>query len=327
MLSPFVPLRITAIPSYFGLAFPAVIGLSYLIGIFTISSFFKSKFFYALIICSFLFLPRFCNLDFDKKEQEESLSVLSYNLRGGYSIINQDLDRERENLKKLETLLTSDIDIVLIQEMNDRISGWISDYFPYLNTRRSQRSGTLIASNFEIMDSGEIDFGTKVNSCIWADLKLDGGVVRVYNVHFESSHIYEETERAIEEGRDYNPDVFTSMNKILDKHSRQGMKRIKQAELVKSHIKRSKYKVILGGDFNESPMSFTYQIIKEDLYDHFKCGTGYGATYPSTRPLVRIDYIMSSKNIICEQFEILRNISLSDHLPILSKVNIKNISS
>lgn len=324
LISPFIPLYISVLPSYFGLAFPLILLVAYAVAIFGIGSFWKRKFFYALVFCSFFFVPRFFNINC--QNDEKGINVLSYNLRGGYSIVNRDKNEENKDLIELEKLLTSDIDILLIQENNQRIINWVSEYLPFKNVERSERSGTLIASNFEIINRGEIDFGTKVNSCIWADLRTPEGIVRVYNVHFQSSHIYEETEKVIDEGKEYNPNVFRSMNRVLSKHSKQGLKRIKQAQLVKAHIARCKYSVILGGDFNETPMSYTYQIMQEDLHDHFKTSTGYGATFPESFPLVRIDFIMSSKNIECNRFEILRNISLSDHLPVLSTIDIKKTS-
>ena len=321
--SPFISLNISDVPSYFGLAFPFLILIAVLLGLFSIRTLWKNKAFFIVLIISLFFIPRFIGFH-NHTESLDGIKVLSFNIRGGYSIFGKDKSQEQEDLKKLKELLSSDIDILFLQEMNQRVSNWTDDFFKYEHVVTSKRSGTLIASDYAIIDSGEIDFGTKVNSCVWADISTPKGIIRAYNVHFQSSKIYEDTEKAIQEGREYNPDVFTSLKGILNKYRRQGLKRIKQAKEVKEHIANSQHDVLLAGDFNESPMSYTYQLMREHLGDHFSCINGFGATYPQSSPLVRIDYIMSSKNIECEQFEILRNISLSDHLPILSTIDIKN---
>ncbi len=275
-----------------------------------------------MVIVGLLFIPRFYSI---KKGEENSsgINVLSFNIRGGYSIVDEDKTNKDKNLENLKKLINSDIDILLFQEMSSRVSDWTFDYLPYKNIISSKRKGTLIATNYDVIDQGEIDFGTKVNSCVWADIKTPKGIIRVYNVHFQSNKIYEETEKAIAEGKEYNPKVFNSMEGIFAKFSRQGIKRIQQAKLVKAHIKKCEYDVLLGGDFNETPMSYLYNLMNNNLDDHFKKGYGYGATYPESSPIVRIDYLMSSKNISCKRFEILRNISLSDHLPIKSTIKIK----
>tara|TARA_B100000497_G_scaffold128090_1_gene173232 strand:- start:1213 stop:2259 length:1047 start_codon:yes stop_codon:yes gene_type:complete len=323
IVSPYVPLHISAIPSYFGLVFPLTFFLALIVAIFSARDFWKMKVFFSLLIVSSLFVQRFINLS-SSVQTSEGIQVLCFNLRGGYSIVDKNKKQEASNLKELKHLLMTDIDIVMLQEVNKRVTNWTEDYFPFKNIVTSKRSGTLIASNYEIVDSGEIDFETKVNSCVWSDLQTPHGIIRVYNVHFQSSKIYDDTEKAIAEGREYNPDVFTSIQSIMNKYRKQGLIRIEQAEKVKAHIRNCPYEVLLGGDFNETPMSYTYQIMKETFHDHFNKSTGYGATYPQSSPLLRIDYIMSSKNIRCERFEIMRNISLSDHLPILSTIEIKN---
>ena len=51
----------------------------------------------------------------------------------------------------------------------------------------------------------------------------------------------------------------------------------KQVELIKKSIKKSPYKVILSGDFNNTAFSYIYKELSRDLNDSFKeKGNGFG---------------------------------------------------
>ena len=244
------------------------------------------------------------------------------NLRGGYSIVDKNPNIQEKRVDDLNTLLNNEIDILFLQEVSQRVLNWIENDLSYTNQILSDQKGTFLATNYPIIDQGQIDFGTKVNSCVWADLSTPQGEIRVYNVHFESSKILAATEKAISEGREYNPNVFSSLGAVFNQYSRQAKKRVEQAEMVKRHIEQCDSPVILVGDFNETPMSYLYQIFNKDMNDLFEKSQNMGFTYPESSPLLRIDYIMASKNIFGEEFEVLRNISLSDHLPIKSSITV-----
>ena len=57
-------------------------------------------------------------------------------------------------------------------------------------------------------------------------------------------------------------------------------------------MKESPYPIIVCGDFNDTPLSFTYKKIKSNLIDSFTIsGSGIGDSYVKI-PMLRIDYIM-----------------------------------
>ena len=56
------------------------------------------------------------------------------------------------------------------------------------------------------------------------------------------------------------------------------------------------YPIIVCGDFNDTPVSYTYNKIKGNLMDSFTIsGVGIGDSYVKI-PMFRIDYIMYDKN-------------------------------
>jgi endonuclease/exonuclease/phosphatase family metal-dependent hydrolase len=93
-------------------------------------------------------------------------------------------------------------------------------------------------------------------------------------------------------------------------------KRSMQAELLKSYINGSPFPVIVAGDFNDTPVSYTYRTVRRGLNDSFvTSGYGAGFTYKGNYPPNRIDYILYDDKLVNTYFEI-RRAKYSDHYPI-----------
>jgi endonuclease/exonuclease/phosphatase family metal-dependent hydrolase len=57
------------------------------------------------------------------------------------------------------------------------------------------------------------------------------------------------------------------------------------------------------GDFNDVPLSYSYQTISRNLLDAFReAGTGIERTYKGPFPSFRIDYILFSKKLACKAY-------------------------
>ena len=85
--------------------------------------------------------------------------------------------------------------------------------------------------------------------------------------------------------------------------------RAHQAEEIQRHIDGSPYPVILCGDFNDTPLSYTY----------IEKGRGIGNTYIGEFPSFRIDYVLHSPTLYTVGY-IREDITLSDHYPIKVKI-------
>jgi endonuclease/exonuclease/phosphatase family metal-dependent hydrolase len=85
---------------------------------------------------------------------------------------------------------------------------------------------------------------------------------------------------------------------------------------VKEKVNLSPYPVIVAGDFNDTPVSYSYRKIRKGLNDSFvSSGYGAGFTYRGKYPPNRIDYILYDNSLDCKVFNIFR-IRYSDHYPI-----------
>ena len=102
------------------------------------------------------------------------------------------------------------------------------------------------------------------------------------------------------------------------------IKRASQARVVKDHIDKSPFPVIVVGDFNDTPVSYAYTRIRKGLNDSFvNSGYGAGFTYKGNYPPNRIDYILYDNSLINSYFEIMK-VKYSDHYPIISYFRKKN---
>ena len=72
------------------------------------------------------------------------------------------------------------------------------------------------------------------------------------------------------------------------------------------------------GDFNDNPLSYTYFRLIRGRKDSFvKAGKGFGATYRSFWPLLRIDYILCPPELEAVSYQVKR-VRYSDHYPIIA---------
>ncbi|MBQ7772497.1 MAG: endonuclease/exonuclease/phosphatase family protein [Bacteroidales bacterium] len=98
------------------------------------------------------------------------------------------------------------------------------------------------------------------------------------------------------------------------------IKRSQQVDRILEDINRSSTPAIICGDFNDTPMSYTYHTLAKNRKDTFEeAGRGFGGTFIPVWPLLRIDYILAPSDAGCSEHNILRE-PLSDHYPITATV-------
>ena len=90
----------------------------------------------------------------------------------------------------------------------------------------------------------------------------------MYNVHLQSLRIDANVELNKEDSE-----------KLIRKTGETFKMQQEQAELFLKHKELSPYKMVICGDFNNTPYSYVYNKIKGDLKDSFEyAGNGFGKT-------------------------------------------------
>ena len=82
-------------------------------------------------------------------------------------------------------------------------------------------------------------------------------------------------------------------------------KRTPQVQTLKKELEMCKLTKIVGGDFNDVPMSYTYHELSQDLKDAFsQKGSGLETTYKGLFPSFRIDYLLYSDAMECKAIRV-----------------------
>jgi len=266
----------------------------------------------------------------------KSLKIMSYNVRL-FDIYNPDIEqRNKTRLEILDFLRKESPDIICFQEFyqQDRPTNFVTkdtiipllgikDYQERYAHRISGRQnfGIALFSKYPIIEKGEVRFteSTKsFNFAIYSDIVFKGDTVRIYNTHLQSIHLNQE-ERAALTNENSDIGFFAAMGKVMEAFP----ERAKQANRLVKHIRNSPHPVVLCGDFNDTPLSYTYQRFHSELTDAFRnCRTGIGKTYAGKIPAGRIDYIFHSESLGSHQFKIQEK-ALSDHYAISCKIFVK----
>lgn len=176
------------------------------------------------------------------------------------------------------------------------------------NKKRSY--GMAVFSKFPIINEGLVFDNKRNNGAMFVDIKVDKDTIRVYNTHLESMSI-----RADQLGdmEGIKQNYRSTLRKLKD-----GIQtRASQVKILSEHIASSPYPVIMAGDFNDVPYSYTYFTIKSLLKNAFEeAGRGFGFTYNRVLFFLRIDNIFYSSGIEAIQFKTHREVDYSDHYPV-----------
>lgn len=139
-----------------------------------------------------------------------------------------------------------------------------------------------------------------------ATIDVNGTTLNVFNTHLNTA-LYGESLRR----------HTTTLNTYL---WRTGAVRLLQANALLEWARSVPGLKLICGDFNTPPRGKVYQKMTHGFRDSFRqAGWGFGYTYNSELPMMRIDYIYVSPEIRVNQALVL-NTRASDHLPMTARL-------
>ncbi len=328
------PLR-TVLPSLIGIAFPVIL-LSNVLCLACWMLIKKWKIAItigvALMLCNkpiTTFFPLHINTS---TVPENSLKVLSYNVMGFLKEARRDSDHPL-----LEYIAETDADIVCLQEYMISKTGKslltqedvnkILHKYPYQSITGLEYSGKYHTyglacfSKYPITSTREFTFDSSYNGSAAYTLDVDGENYLIVNNHLESNKISSSDKKLYGDllvKRDSHTLNKVTSN-IKKRLGRGYTKRALQVQTLSDYVNQQEYdKLIICGDFNDTPISYAYKKMRGDLNDAYaSTGFGPGITYYEDFFLFRIDYILHSKNLKAHKTTVDR-IKLSDHYPVLT---------
>ena len=254
----------------------------------------------------------------DKADTKAGIKIATYNVArfSGETtgFIAQDILSEMKRQK---------VDIICFQEYNDfsgdkKNSDSYKDTYPYSATGEHDM---VIYSRYPIVEMKNLNFEQTNNSAMWAEVKVNDNVYRVYNVHMETTGINSALHQAAKmakNGVEVNSNGL--MDAIYGNYTIGMIARSGQANILAMDMMQSEVPNIVCGDFNDVPYSYVYNTMLGDKIDGFKeCGSGFMDTYRGGKKKVRIDYIFHDKNLQGLSYY-KKDLSYSDHYPVFMRI-------
>lgn len=330
----YVPPNTISIFAFFALAYPILLGLNILFTIYWALRL-KIKFILSALVI-IIGLGHFKKLYKFKDSSSlisntDKLKLMSYNVRMFNSY--QWIPEEGISEKIKSEVFSESPDILMIQEYYK--GGITPDFgFKYSFVKPTNISGNYglsIFSNYPIVNTGALelrDLGANQasynNQFIFADIDWNGRTIRTINIHLASIGLetsdYQRLQNPNEGSQEEIKDGFLKIVKQLDRAFK---KRAEQIIALKRAINSSPYPVIVCGDFNDTPQSYTYHQVDLLLEDSFvQEGEGFGKTYARGPIPFRIDYIFHSDEFKTHSFKVGEK-KLSDHFPVIAELGIK----
>ena len=255
-------------------------------------------------------------------EREPTLKVVSYNV--GLFVHGNMGDRRLDLADSIAAYLRGlDADVICLQEFhlpNDlNMDAWFRARFPgyhaeyYVLTGESGHAGNVTLSRRPVLYKGKLDFEKSTNLALHTDIQLDSTVLRFYNCHFESYNI---SLSGIVKSIGHRTDEM--MEDTGRKMRRSITQRPRQVEEVMEDVDECPVRSVVLGDFNDNPLSYTLFRLSRGRSDAFvKAGKGFGATFRTLWPLLRIDYILYPRDLEAVRCEVPK-VKYSDHYPVIT---------
>ncbi|MBO2032880.1 endonuclease/exonuclease/phosphatase family protein [Siccationidurans ginsengisoli] len=247
--------------------------------------------------------------------------------------------------KAMEWLATSPADVLCLQEFYQEPTGTRSsdgDLFRVadklgpgsgrqvfvsksLTNSMGAQFGLAIFSRLPIVGRGEIAFGRlSQNHAMWVDVAgpRPGDTVRVFNAHLQSMSMDESDLVAAGSSK---AGLRSKGRGLLGRFVRGAAARAWQADTLVARIVRSPYPVLLAGDCNDLPYSYSYNSLAGSLQNAWATvGFGPGNTYHGRLPpLLRIDQQFAGPQWQVLACRVHTEIPYSDHFPVEALYRLK----
>ncbi len=261
-----------------------------------------------------------------------ALTVMTYNVEGFMNF--DERQRPRPSMDSIGSYVAArHPDLICFQEfqttrklpmsqLDELLCGLPHKEIYYVLPGREPETGWGLAiySRHRLMNAKTIQFPETLNCAMQVDMLVRGDTVRVLNCHLQTTSLSHSDRRFIttEEFVQSNTDVKKQrVKKIVGKLRDNYRIRAVQADSIATLIAASPYPVIVCGDFNDTPLSYTYRTVKGGLKDAFvEKGLGASGTYHGFFNMFRIDYVLYNDRWHAISYDS-PDLDVSDHYPVV----------
>jgi len=257
-----------------------------------------------------------------KQSDQAGIVVCSYNIK---AFNDRSYKKATEKAQQImDYLKAKEADIICLQEMSLLNKKSLEEFQEMINMEglptysdAKRPYGPITLSRFPIIHKDEIHFEESGNMIILTDVVTQKDTLRIFNCHLESYRFTADDINSLDSlSTNTKAKNMKEFRLFGSKMKKAFIKRATQAEELRRQIEQSPYPVLVCGDFNDTPVSYSYNTVRGDLKDAFvESGTGIGNTYLGKLPSFRIDYIMHSSEFKAHQFKI-DHVDYSDHYPV-----------
>ena len=267
--------------------------------------------------------------------ESKSITILTFNTR----LFNNQSKNGFDEITKF--IKENNADIVCLQEFGHYynfgkskkdILNFFDSIYPYRhiwfkNQNTLGENGLATFSRYPIIEKKKIEYKSDDNISIYSDIVINSDTIRVINNHLESNKLNQEDRNLAQKiiNKENSQDKIYNIGlNASSKFISSAQNRIQQVEAVRTIINNTKYPIIVLGDFNDVPLSYTYHTIAKGLQNaQAKAGEwGYHWTYNKNAMFFTIDHILIDKNIQITDCTIHKEIKASDHYPISCKIQL-----
>ncbi len=268
----------------------------------------------------------YCPINTKKYESDSAICVITYNVGG--------VGTTEAQLQVVSYLKSKHPDIVCFQEMSGSLMN-MPEFLQFVDSMRYYKvigTGKYILTRFPVMgDTLHIDYPThptRANSSMGCWIHCQGDSLLLVSNHLESNSL-DEADKMEYKGMILDPErerVEKESRLLKRKLSGAAYYRGAQTDTLCTLIDKNKEKsIVMCGDLNDTPISYTYQQLAKRLDCAFrKTGRGAGFTYKRNGIYVRIDHIFVSKDWRCLKCYVDDRIRASDHFPVVAYMQKKH---
>lgn len=260
-------------------------------------------------------------------KESGSFTLMSYNVRGFYS------DKGEYTIPDIVDYMehVDAPDIVCLQEFSrtadgvERIDSLFAARYKTRHFSDVVESGNYVLriySRYPIIAKGEIA-GSGRGTSQWVDVVVNKrDTLRVFNNHLYTTQISPGDSEEIERGRILQDGG--RIKSIVDRIANNSAIRASHVDTLRYVMDNTPHDIVVCGDFNDTPMSYVYGELSENLKDAFvESGRGYGYTFRPMYGMLRIDYILHSAGLKTVNYFSKEDVKFSDHLPIVARLKFE----